>query len=394
MENERLIDLLYVFKDGETTPGERSELFNGLAGNPELQDEFHELMLFHNGVVKDNIRAVPDASSKSKLFKAAGIYQSGPILSYLLRFGIFASVFILGFLANGILSDEDSNASNVTLEYATLLPENNIEAKAIEEKAKSQNDQMISYSSPVAKVKEERFIENSIVSLSKNETISEKIENEEVPVDKIPEIEIAYIAMENNNIPIGSYTYNDTDFINAATLTINEPGIIGKKKSGLLRFLSGFELSSSNITGIYLFPKRLQIASFDNTLNNFTVGISLKLDENDYLGFEAGRETYDIFIARNDELNLNKSLNLYGLKYKHEFADYEKMPTVLFFSENIIGGTNVGPFVKTRLGLIWKPETIIKLYAAIEGSALGYRYNGNYELSGKISLNYGIMLNF
>lgn len=378
MSKDNLIDLMYLFKDGESTPEERSHLFENLAYSKELQDEFHELVCFENSVAHNASISSPANATKANILKKAGIATTSVSMTYLKNIILYSLLFISGILVKGIISSDEADS----LQYQKQSQ------KTIPYSIATENSEYINRKS--SKPTSNTVIDNNKLSYKTNESDKASIKPQ-------PHNEVKNIAQDTEykaKYSIEEMPSTHTNYsLNYVPESFEQPQSI-EAISESTYSISKFEFTFSNIVGLFLLPKRKQTTTYDNGFNNFSVGLSYKLNQNNYLGLELSRETFDLFIQTQDDLLLNKSLYLYGAKYRYDMKDLELMSDLHPFSEIVIGGASVGPYAKARLGILWQPESIIKVYGTIEGTALGYRYKDRYESTSKISINYGVMLNF
>ncbi len=381
MSKEHLIDLMYLFKDGESTAEERAQLFENLAYSSDLQNEFHEMVCLENNIVNSKPIANPTPALKANLFKKAGIATKSANMTYLMNFGLYSLLFVLGFLFNDIIASDDIKEIPVVQTTVKTTPQNITESTNLD---LAQANSSYNHVAPASKIKGTM---QSSIPVVKSENIDNK-ENSDINTEASPKNisgSNLQFAQSSYNVdqPKRTYTYFPTQEIAINSST--------KQNSG---FLSDFELSAANITGLYIFPKRTQEANNVRGLNNFSLGLNYKLSDCSHVGLEYGRETFDLFVQTQDKLILNQSQYYLVAKYRYSFYDMELFSGLYTYTEIMLGATSVGPIAKTRLGLIWAPQGMIKLYGGIEGTGLNYSYLGNPEFTGKLSFNYGIMVNF
>ncbi len=384
MNKEHLIDLMYLFKDGESTPEERAHLFENLAYSSDLQNEFHELVCIENTVGCETSIISPQPYIKSRLFKKAGIRQNTKTIHYLMNFAIYSFLFVMGFLFNSMIaSDNQSESPIVQKTTGNVTPvQNSTNALGETVDIPTKNEQISnSENSSFAKhtQKKQPVATNNIkqeIALSETDTKEDKNHTFMQPT---------YADVSKSKITLDQRDYS---YSHASTQEVSLPLILEQEKG----FLDDFELSASMISGLYIFPQRNENANGAGGLNNFLFGVNYRLSNNSYIGLEYGRETMDLYVQTDNQLILNQAQFYLMAKYGYSFSELEIFSGFYPYTEISIGSTSVGPITKARIGLIWEAFNLLKLYGNMESTGLRYSYLGNPEYTGKLSFNYGITI--
>jgi hypothetical protein len=84
-----------------------------------------------------------------------------------------------------------------------------------------------------------------------------------------------------------------------------------------------------------------------------------------------------------------------GVSYQFRAGALDRRGTIRPFAQAVVGGTFAGdPLGKATVGLLWKPSRRVSIGAGIEGSALVFRQEGEWQSSRKIGATYGVQIEF
>ena len=378
-------ELIYQFMDGNTNSVQQKVLFDALADNQELQNEFQQAVEISKGFQIDKSVLAPSAQLTNKVFQAAGLSMpmqfaatnnaskskiskfktfSIPLASTLIGI-ILTSAFFLNFY-----TPSDNSQAGMNNQIAqTQLP---INKTAI----------------PIVKSEEKQNIVSHKQHIKTN-NIENKQEfaNNEILSNDLPTINYSNIVQSNNNnLPlIANHSFNsyqtNTD-INNFTDT----------KTHILNL----SLELKGMTGLAFFPQRaIQPESFSLT-NNLAIGLMYKFDKHSSAGISLGRESLQMYsfdnIGGEYQFNLEPNLTWVGANYR--YTGNEIYGSIYPYGELIAAGTKFGPMGKAIIGLNYNPENFFSMSLGLEGSSLMYRFMNKTKSTEKVSIVYNFGFHF
>ena len=162
-----------------------------------------------------------------------------------------------------------------------------------------------------------------------------------------------------------------------------------------LRNLQGYSLV--NIDGVN--------STDDKWFTNLAIAIAYNIGDNYTLGIEIGNERIaqeflDITQYQTYTHKQNPSLTWYGGFVRKEFLDYNYKGVLYPYAQAFVGGAiangssefyeHLGPLGKAQLGIRWQAGSQVTFNLGAEASWLLYQYQNNIYNTGKVGITYGV----
>lgn len=131
-------------------------------------------------------------------------------------------------------------------------------------------------------------------------------------------------------------------------------------------------------------------------LTDIAVTTLYRLSENEAAGISFGREAFgqEYRLMRNSDgvtVRQNPTLWWGGATYRLELPEMAVLPEVLYpYTQPTLAISEIGPLGRLLLGLCYVPEERISLSLGVEGSMLAYPVDGQWYITNKLGLTYGI----
>jgi hypothetical protein len=150
-----------------------------------------------------------------------------------------------------------------------------------------------------------------------------------------------------------------------------------------------------SINGLKLFPGRNAVMPSDILFNNLSASIMYSYDRNQSIGAEFGQETFPIYdVATTGDLIPKSTIVWAGLSYRYQMESQSWLMDLKPWSSIVAGGSKYGPVGRIAAGVQWQPQPRFAFTAGIEASGLLFRYRNAWNNGSKISLTYGVLINF
>jgi len=122
------------------------------------------------------------------------------------------------------------------------------------------------------------------------------------------------------------------------------------------------------------------------------------LSEEHSLGVEFGREAFAQEFAQTIDgervtVLQNPTLWWGGISYRY-MPEQMRWDSFSMFAQGTVGGAEVGPFGRLKLGLDWMPYSHFTLTAGVEGSGLLYSVENALYSTAKLGIVYGVRVQF
>ncbi|OGU59178.1 MAG: hypothetical protein A2X64_07265 [Ignavibacteria bacterium GWF2_33_9] len=395
------------FIDGELSQEETKELFNHVAENPQLQKELRNAMKLKNMFHQDLL--VPPPLAKTHIYGKLNLQKSAVILSFLATFllqirrAVMTPVFGSALLAISLF----------TLGLFITDKNDNSQQKVDPVSVKSQNEQILSQagttsnfdlpivtSEPVEQSNSTTVIHNNANRNSRNNSSIvhtdnlQSANNVQTIVNIQSKSKIPVFTPWNYN-PIISSPMNNNDYslnnISVNRRFQNVPYDI----SSILENLSISINKTMNSSSVNIGMEPLS----NPLLNNYSIAVSYMIDKHNTLSGELGQENFSQ--KYNGYLN-NKYAEIaqvytaqwYGISYQYNFNNIDLLNGIYPYTKILIGGTNIGPYLKTSLGISYPLTDKISIFGGVESSRLYYQFQNNWFNSDLYGFNYGVKIGF
>lgn len=395
------------FIDGELSQEEISELFHKLANEPELQNELRNSLKLKNMFHQELL--TPPPLAKTHVYGKLNLQRSAVVLSFLLTafinirrfimtpaFGsalIAISLFTLGlFMTNTSdkkIASNVNSKNNITLQSNTenqLKFENQI--PIVSSFAKT-NDLKIN---AVQKPKNSSLPKNNVNSendnILNNNTTTETFQTLKQPAVQTQENNFIFNQIERSGMALPIFGFRNN--IKSANLTS-----IGYEISSILESLS---ISVNKSITTSTLQTELQPLSTP-LLNNYYITLSYTLDHHNTISAELGQENFQQKyngVLNGFDANIEQvyTAQWYGLSYQYNFGEIQSLYDLNPYVKVLVGGTNIGPFLKGSLGVSYQLTDKIALQTAVEASRLHYNFQNNWFQTSKYGVIYGIRVGF
>jgi len=384
-------EMLVAFLDGELDSQQSTELLYEIAGNYELQEEMKRLIGLK--AIINRSMLTPPPALKAGVFKHVGLPYtiSGYRLSaFLTAFYAFlrnkyvASTLLVVLGAFGIYSIV--NKVNTPIEDKQIAKEIPM-VSSIEETPVADI-----YSGELAVATEKTADRPIARNLQRQSTIST---NPSAPVIA-DEIIIMQDEVYSERKSANLITANDNIIQSPMAMSLEYPFVIKDSYNANSLFLGSF---LNNISVEFKKFHSQSVPNFDiresqaPLVNNYGIVFNYALNKQHSLGIEFGNENYLIQFEGYEDLQLiryRKDIDKFfvGMSYKFHpnlYTDLKLQP----YGKIFLGGIEIGPLSRLELGTYYYLTDKVKLFVALEGSALLYN-NTEWYSTFKYGVNYGV----
>ncbi|PKL84894.1 MAG: hypothetical protein CVV22_10545 [Ignavibacteriae bacterium HGW-Ignavibacteriae-1] len=379
---------LTAFIDGELSKEELGTLFYELAQNPDMQEEFNQLMLIKN-TFRNKQMAAPDFL-KEKILTKVGLatptlierifspaFYSAIFAGSWLRIASVSSlVLLIGLMIFSKFNDSNSNSEmrQILLTSESSAPQYPIMSSQSEDETVSTNS--ANNSSTSRRVNSQSGLAASnrnAVVIPVQDDLSDELA-QLLNNDNLSAKESNFRAIDNSH----PYNANYFDFGGA-----NSYGVVQSPNyTSLGRFLSNVSLSFKKF-GAYSFPNFDLAASNEPIMNNFSIGANYKVGKNHSVGFAVGQENFMMqFDQQEGEIiyDYKQSYNStwYAGTYKYVFAEIGNSGVIPEFNL-LMGASNVGPLGKLGGGIGYMISDNFVVNVGLDYSAMFYPSRGDWK---------------
>lgn len=434
--NETYNDLMILYLDGEATESEQKALFDAMAENPELQEEFTQAIAFDKAMIEDREALAPSKELTHALFVKAGFEKPLPPVGG----GISAGMSSGAHFATGLMQNI---LSGLVISSMVFLGYN--AAEKVSEKM--EGDAL--KSTPIARV---NMQETKVPKAQENyPMVSSKEENAENASDNSRKVSDSqkrarYFAGQMRNSGTDNYESAADDAANIAQMSplehdiesanYDEPTELRREEAPAVTletkpiYSSRFEIhyfsrnrnakpQTNAILGIapqIEMPKTSTPLNLSLTVNglagiggeavgsngaeavlykNFSGAIRYHFNEHHSLGLAAGTEALQIYeISGNgDEYKYNEknSVLTLGVNYRYNVGQIFANVPINPFAEITVGGSKYGPAGKLGLGFNYDITGSFSLGLGYEFTGLMYSNPEKSKVTYKSAIIYGIM---
>ncbi len=394
---------LSAFLDGELEVSEASTLFYEIAQKPELQEEMKQHVSIRK--MMSGSQVSPPAHLKDNILKSAGLtgigaaagFGAGSILRIFFNRTVLmvTSAVVASLVTFSVMNNSGGSSAPNELPGNTINKANSINYLSDRNLEKAEMDIQV----PVMKsISEDRssVSKNNIIAASETDNIENKtttnFSESSQDIDSRNEFEFYILNNDiktDQNIQIADNS-QDLTYVNG------EPGIksvtrtIEIPTNRTVFMIRGFAARSM--------PEIDIESNIRPSFNNMALGMLYRLDSDNAVGFEIGQENmmqkysgFSVKKQRHVSVEQNYLVLWYGLTYQHVFEDETGVePFVRLFA----GGTKIGPMTRGILGLKYSYQDRFGMFAGLEGTLLGYRFDGTWFGTGKFGFTYGMEVKF
>jgi hypothetical protein len=380
---------LTAFIDGELSKEELGTLFYELAQNPDMQEEFNQLMLIKNTFRNKQVAA--PAFLKEKILTKVGLgtptlierifspaFFSAMFAGSWLRIASVSSlVLLIGLVifSKFIDSNSDAEMRQILLSSESSAPQYPIMSSQSDDEAVSTNSAI-----NLPTTRRVNSQSGALAASNRNATVSPVQDDLSDDLARLPNnenllaVQTKFRAIDNSN----PYNANYFDFGGT-----NSYGLVQTPNyTSLGRFLSNVSLSFKKF-GAYSFPNFDVAASNEPMLNNFSVGLNYKINKNHSVGLAYGQENFLMqFDQQEGEIiyDYKQSFNSMWLAGTYKFVFGEIGNTRVIPELNaLIGASQVGPLGKAGVGFGYMISDNFMFNIGAEYSAMLYPTRGDWK---------------
>ncbi len=390
INDDKILELVYLFVDGEATDTEREILFSALASNSAVQKELQSAIVMSNSTRADSSRTeLPKAVAAGFFTKAGFSAETQPVaasgaqkfaMPFLNRFLVPLLSAFIGFVgAWYLLPDKQAEQKEIippVTGYASESPKAVDHDTVIIEKKPADNAQRTHLRKPLPAT-------NNYQNRDEADEQARKPVYAAILTSQIKNSGTAFPEDKPGTRPVPS---------SALAPELFPDGLYGTGSNNSI--FEHFSLQAWGFSTIMLFPDRDPDKTKIPTLNNLSLELCYDLGSGLSIGLAGGQETFPIYISNSEgKLEYNTSIKwlcmTFGYNGESVFVD-ELNPFV-----KLLGGSTVsGPVVKALAGISWQPDSNTRLMLGVEGTFLRYYYIDRWDWSEKLGIKYGIELKF
>lgn len=418
-------NLIYLYIDGEASDAEQKVLFDQMANNSVLQEEFSKAMEFNKAMVEDREYLAPSLELTQKVFDKAGFISNSELVQYphvgagIIRKLIYSSRNILqtigsGLVAASILFTGYNIIEKFDKSQIITASNQNIEGKQVNSNADSNTN--------FANVQN-----NSIPMVSSFETQTTNVKN---TVAKNRHSKNTFFKNNNNNANSNAQTQNTLSTVDSQlavetnpspeempllvenSVKYETPYILNLSQIPSINLGDNREYQFANnwinndnsqdlnlsfringISGLAYYPSR-DIENSGEAINNFSLNVSYHFDEHQSLGLNVGREALQLYDVKQEGkiFKFEKQPNILwaGINYRYSFGELFELVPISPYSELTIGGTKYGPIGKLSVGMNYNISNSIQFGLGYEFTSLVYTEFSTYKITNKSGLIYNL----
>lgn len=399
--NTKLLELIYLFADGETTTQEASLLFNAISDKPELQQELYMAMRMKNSVANELDSIVIPDSLEENLFKKAGFgspltpnntLSSNNIFPVVINFVLVPLISALvGGLAvyylmskvndNFISGNKNNTAQKLNGKEEHLNYKNKLQVGA------GKNPGDIELVPTLPHLKRHNGIKHNSIPIAEN--------NSNINIANLQPVVNSIYALDIPQTQEISYLYG-TDFSRTKSIIYSKKDETTNYDSEDTSYgtdlLKNFSIELSGYGNVKLYPQR-ELEGNTDAFNNLGLSIYYKIGNNQKIGLEIGEETFPIFVSNGATLQYHPSIKWTGISYNYLFTDLIS-GYINPFTKIFVGGNYENPILKGTVGLYWKPYDNMVLSLGFETTDVFYYYQNEWKSGQKIGIRYGLEISY
>lgn len=418
-------DLLIAFLEGDLQEMHEDLLFSHLSGNPGLRLEMRELIAVNRlssvdaqslqppsewkAAVMSDVQELRNASVRDEPRRPIALpwFRTGALAVLTMLFGVLGTLGVQ-YLVQGDAVIRDVRPATVTNPREVIEP-----LGAAKERTKQESGGSVSpgtdagrsitaqsASSPVLAGSDAGVIIDHDFPEQKTHRVFSASTNgrEALSADSEEELHRPKVLKESSVLPI------ENDFI------VDEPVPSASPDAVLPQPLSPdlsvrpehVEIGYRNTIGSaypnVVLPSELDQQDADAGINGASLSLLYRLDEHHLIGLETGRDVFPQIYRgteNGEQIRYEQKPVLFWVGAAYQY----RTGSVLFdglhpFVRAIAGGTDAGPLTKGVAGFQFIPERRVALTLGVEGSALLYRYQGDWFSSRSLDFTYGLSISF
>jgi hypothetical protein len=420
---------LNSFVEGELDSSQEQELFNEMAHNDVMREEFKNLLAIST-VVKNNSKAfAKNEKSKKAVFAAIGLSipiadtvtggvataAAGSAIGYgfksLLATGVLSAV-VTAVLLWGVAdynSIKKIDTAQLTQQVELVIPretpmvsskevkvyKNDSKYKAMYESAIAENNTLQQQLSGYAAKIEEQ---NSIIATQRTELLALGHDVETLRGN---------LTTNNQNYQELSNKYEDSKKIiselNTTNIALNEQLSSARVEKTIEPMLLQPHNGTSSWSGEWKGSQTFNTNPNDlvkedlSQFNNNSLSIMYNFENGFSVGSEIRQETFLLeFIGK----DMNEVTYLYQqepnfttLSFLGRYT-YDMSTTIDPFAQFTFGGNKIGVVGRAMAGFKYSPYQNLNMILGVEYNNMSFQYQGDRFNSGKIGLNYGVSVQF
>ncbi len=398
-------ELIDLALDCELNNSQATSLFELLAQDSALQEEFRQAVAIRRALTNDILAGIPSLEFTQSLFQRAGVEMTGDVTPKVLAKSslnwstlattafIFLGIGIAAAFGINKFALDESEEGLKPLALPQLYSMNILSnSRAIVYSSSQLNDDANNNLSPF-----HTPIHHHNQKQSKGTTDSVTImpENNGAELSVGLSSEMITITEPANSLKIAaSETSNKSQVING-NLSVDYSAIDEEKHSMIDYTDRGLSLQVRGILGIRLFNNQSSAVPISPFMNNLGITLKYELSDKHAVGFEVGQEAFPSIVeTEGGRLQPTSSIAWTGLTYQYTMPPIKSLGSLRPFIQTVGGATGFGPIAKGIVGLKMPVKNRISIFAAAEGTFMGYRYHSNWYSSQKISFCSGLVMNF
>lgn len=418
-------NLIYLYLDGEASDAEQKVLFDQMANNSVLQEEFSKAMEFNKAMAEDREFLAPSLELTKKVFDKAGFISNSELIQYphvgagIIRKLIYSSRNILQTIGSGLVAASILfTGYNIIEKFdkSQIITASNqkIEGKQVNSNADANTS--------FANVQN-----NSIPMVSSFETQTTNVKN---TVAKNRHSKNTFFKNNNNSANANAQTQNSLNTVDSqlAEATNPAPDEMSKLVENNLQYEAPYLLNQSQIpsinlgnnreypfatnwinnetsqdlnlsfrlngiTGLAYYPSR-DIENSGEAINNFSFNVSYHFDEHQSLGLNVGREALQLYDVTHEgkvfKFERQPNILWAGVNFRYTFGELFELLPISPYTELAIGGTKYGPIGKLSLGINYSISNSIQFGFGYEFTSLAYTEFSTYKITNKSGLIYNL----
>jgi hypothetical protein len=403
-------ELIYLLLDGEATHTERARIFDAMAKDSELQDEFDRAVKLKNAFEHEVRDTKPAPLLTGVLFSKLGFTTlgagSGVAVGTAIKTGWlpFASKLavpvvtaLLGSAVTyyAVTSGSSSSANENSLSRQGLVaqkPEvaqNEVTAPQVTNQAPHASSTQTDRESGTRTIVKTVYVPSAVVHdtviIEKTVNVPSSNVNSNPNEVAVKEVTVPPVTPDKQ-VVVQEPVKNISDKPETTISQLRE-----EKETGIGDIFVG----ARGMTMLKLFPSREVETSERDLINNLSVSVRYNLTNNHSFGVEGGSETFPISVVSSDGTIEKKTSLLWGgMFYRFTTDPFVAIGGLQLFGQVLGGGTVSGPMGKLTTGMVWQPDSRVELMLGVEGMMQSYRYNGDWGHGEKISITTGVAVRF
>lgn len=434
MENMNMTpsEKLHSILDGETAGIDTSEVFYELSNNPELQQEFLDLMKMKQ--LMSGVQEAPPEHLRRGIMAGVGLGGSG--LWYYLQnsgmvaassaflgskvgaaiiagmVGVFATFMVMDNNNTDKVNTESQSVSNANTQLGTLASAEPItmEIPVVSSSSVGANSS-INATKATSGYDRNSINRNTIIASSANDNLTES--NSAYVEDITTEKNTDFVLITNSPSIVESsadelYAQENSQDLayNREFSTLNNAnnprGFIINPSNRMSSPYSEqqmlFSLQGKGMTNNSLLTPDMSTTEAPS-INNIGIALMYSVNDDFALGLEFGQEFLVKRVKANsfntEESMLDNQLTFWGgLKASYTFNDLQIVSNLRPTTTLLVGGTSSGWVTKASAGLVYDISNKLAVFGGPEWTSGFYQFDSQLLSSNKWGFNYGLALKF